>query len=293
MQERAQSDKDRTEQVGKTQIGETPHDLMDEDDVGDAGEKSAKRNPTKLLKKNVRKLRKRPGAIKWVWKFGQLLENQNDGEGETPQWARGVWEILLSMDKSCKQYLKDEATAVREKQKRGEKRARKKAKRQARKAAGKKSRDSSESWSNDSTMSSSDESSDSSDGSSESTPRRRTGGRGVGAVSSGALEFKIINGKRRFKSQAGKWLGCSAPPNKPCEQCGQRHWWHERKEFNCSWITGEQGVPGEQGEEHAERVVQEDGGGERRGHMHVSRVQGAEESVQQIRDALLDAVDAA
>ena len=144
------------------------------------------------------------------------------------------WEIIMSMDKSSKQYLKDEARAEREKQKRREKRARKKAKQQARKAAGKKSRDLSESSSSGSETSSSEESSDRSNSSSESTPQRRTGGHGVGAVSSGVPEFKIVNGKHHFKSQAGKWVDCSAPPSKPFERCGQRHWWHERKEFNCS-----------------------------------------------------------
>ena len=51
----------------------------------------------------------------------------------------------------------------------------------------------------------------------------------MGEVSSGAPEFIIINGKRHSQSQAGKWVDCSAPPNKPCERCGQRQWWHERK----------------------------------------------------------------
>ena len=114
--------------------------------------------------------------------------------------ARAVQRFPLSMDKSGKQYLKDEARAETEKQKRHEKKARKKAKRHARKAAGRKSRHSSESSSNNSTTSSSDESSDSSDNSSESTPRRRSGGRRVGAVSSGAPEFKIINAKRHFSN---------------------------------------------------------------------------------------------
>ena len=111
-----QSEKGRGEQGGKTQSRETPDDRMDEDDVGDAGGKSAKRNPTELSKKNVRKLRKHSCAIKWVRKLGQLLENQHDWDEEIPQWVRSIWEIILSMDKSGKQYLKDEARAEREKQ---------------------------------------------------------------------------------------------------------------------------------------------------------------------------------
>ena len=42
VQERAQSEKDRAEQGGKTQSRETPDDRMDDDDIGDAGEKSKK-----------------------------------------------------------------------------------------------------------------------------------------------------------------------------------------------------------------------------------------------------------
>ena len=198
LQERAQRKKGRARQGGKTQNVETPDDRIDEDDVGNAGGKSTKRNPTERSKKKVRKLRKRPGAIKWVRKLGRLLENQHYWDEEIPQWARSVWEIILSMNKSGKQYLKDEARADREKQKQREKKARKKAKRQASKASGKKSQDSMESSSNDSTMSSSDESSDNSSSSSESTPKRGTGRRRVGAVLSGAREFTIVNGKRHF-----------------------------------------------------------------------------------------------
>ena len=130
---------------------------MDEDDVGDVVEKSAKKNPMEPWKKNMRKLRKRLGAIKWVRKLGHLLETQNDWDAEITPWARGVREIIMSMDKSSKQYVKDKARAGREKQKRGEKKVRKKAKRRARKAAGRKTQDSSNSSSSDSETTSSEE----------------------------------------------------------------------------------------------------------------------------------------
>ena len=171
---------------------------MDEDDVGDVGEKSAKKNPMEPWNQNVRKLRKRLGAIKWVRKLGHLLETQNDWDEEIPPWVHAVWEIIMSMDKSSKQYVKDKARAGREKQKRREKKDRKKAKPSARKAAGKKTQDSSNSSSSDSETTSSEDNSNSSTTSADSTPRRRTGGRRVGAVSSRAPEFQIING--HFKS---------------------------------------------------------------------------------------------
>ena len=187
--------------------------------------KQSQENPAEPSKRNVRKPRKRPGGIKWVRKLGQLLETQNDWDADLPPWAHGVWNIILSMDKLGKPYLKDKARAQREKQKR---KARKKAKQQARKAAGKKARDSSELSKSESTSSSSDESSDSSTSNGESHPGKRRFTHKAEAVSSGALEFKIINGK-----QAGKWVDCGGPPSKLCKRFGQRHGWHERKEFNC------------------------------------------------------------
>ena len=205
------------------QTGEALDDRMDEDGVGDKVEKSAKRNPTELSKKNVRKLRQRPVAIKWVRKLRQLLETQNDRHEKIPPWACGVWEIIMSMNKSAKQYLKDEARAKREKQKQREKKARKKAKRQARKEAGKKTRDSCDSSSSDNETSSSEKSSDNCTTSANSNPQKRTRGRRVGAVSSAAAESNIINGKLHFQSETGKWVDCSAPPSKPCERYGQRH----------------------------------------------------------------------
>ena len=78
VQDRAHKEKVRAEKGKDTLAGETLDDRMDEDDVGEAGEKQAKRNPTEMSKKNVRKPRNRLGAIKWVKKLGQLLETQND-----------------------------------------------------------------------------------------------------------------------------------------------------------------------------------------------------------------------
>ena len=130
----------------------------------------------------------------------------------------------MSLDKSGKQHLKDEARAERGKQKRKEKKARKKAKQQARKAASKKTRDSSASSNRERESSSSDKSLDSSTSGGESNPGKRIFTCKAGAASSGALEFKIIHGKRHLKSQAGKWVDCSGPLSKLCERCGQRHW---------------------------------------------------------------------
>ena len=62
---------------------------------------------------------------------------------------------------------------------------------------------------------------------------------------------------------------------------------------NCCCIASEQVVLGEQGEGHSKRAVEDGSGAERRGPMPISHVQGADETVQQIREALLDAMDAA
>ena len=63
MQDRAQSERDRAEKGGNSQTRETLDDRIAEDDLRDAGRKSAKTSPTERLKKNAPKLRKRLGAI--------------------------------------------------------------------------------------------------------------------------------------------------------------------------------------------------------------------------------------
>ena len=82
--ERAQAAKSRAPEGGDPKTVDNTVDRMEEDDVGTTEEPRVKKNPTELSKRNVRKLRKRPGAIKWVRKLGQLLENQNDWEMELP-----------------------------------------------------------------------------------------------------------------------------------------------------------------------------------------------------------------
>ena len=144
----------------------------------------------------------------------------------------------MSMDKSGKQFLKDEAEAERAKERWRERKARTKAKHQARKPAGKKTKETSDSSSTSSGSSSSDESSDSSSSSGRSTPRGKPFNCKLRFVSSGMTEFKIINGKRPFKSQTRKWVDCSCPHSKPCHRCEQRHLWDERKEFDCSRLAG-------------------------------------------------------
>ena len=208
-QERAQTAKSGALEGDDPRNVDNTVDRMEKDDAGLTDEPRVKKNPTELSKRNARKLRKRPGAIKRVRKLGQLPENQNDWEMDLPPWAHSVWEIILSMDKSGKQLLKDEARAERAKERQREKKARKKAKRQARKVAGKKTKGASDSSSSSSGSSSSDESSDSSSSSGRSTPRGRPFNRKSGSVSSGMPEFKIINGKCHFKAQSGKWVDWS------------------------------------------------------------------------------------
>ena len=122
VQDRAHRDKERADKDDAKEEGETPGDGMEMDANG-TDVKQSKKNPTELSKRNVRKLRKGLGAIKWVRKLGQLLETQNDWDADLPPWAHGVWTIILGMDKSGKQHLKEEARTEREKQKRKEKRA--------------------------------------------------------------------------------------------------------------------------------------------------------------------------
>ena len=88
-------------------------------------------------------------------------------------------------------------------------------------------------------------------------------------------------------------MDCSGPPSKPWERCGQHHWWHERKEFNCSRITGEATVPDDQDHGHDERALREGTADTNRGTPPVHHVPGSAESVEEIKEPLLGAVDAA
>ena len=168
-----------------------------------------------LTKKNLRKLRKHPGAAKWVGKLGQLIKLRADWENEPPDWVNELWDIILSLDKTGKQYLKNEACADKAREKRKQKKAKKKAPRKASKKAGKKVNRDSQSTSSSSNRSDNDGSTDSSSSNSDPAPKRYSTNSTTGSTTNGMPEFKVLNGRHHFKSQGGKGTDCGAPPSKP------------------------------------------------------------------------------
>ena len=90
-------------------------------------------NQAKVLsKKNMKMLRKRPGAPKYVRHFVKLineLAEEHDGAAEFGPVEVKIWEVLLKCDEKGKKHLKDEEKIRRSK----EKERKKKEKRRARK----------------------------------------------------------------------------------------------------------------------------------------------------------------
>ena len=85
-----------------------------------------------LSKKNMKMLRERPGAAKYVRHFVRLmseLAEEHDGAVEFGPVEVKIWEILLKGDEKGKKHLKDEEKIRRSK----EKERKKKEKRRARK----------------------------------------------------------------------------------------------------------------------------------------------------------------
>ena len=97
--------------------------------------------------------------------------------GELLDWANDLWAIILTLDKSVKQYLKDEAQAKRSKarEKCKQKKAKKKIHRRAHKEATKRVKSHYDLLSMSTDQSDSDDSSESSSSTTDLAPRRSTG----------------------------------------------------------------------------------------------------------------------
>ena len=177
-------------------------------------------NQAKVLsKKNMKMLRKRPGAPTYVRHFVRLiseLAEEHDGAVEFGPVEVKIWEVLLKCDEKGKKHLKDEEKIRRSK----EKERKKKEKRQARKKSemerksNKKKSSRSGKWSDSSTDSSStlDSSSGSSSDDSSDTDSSSCGDRkdkrGGGAERRSRpsqFEFRWINGKKHFRMRNGQW----------------------------------------------------------------------------------------
>ena len=200
-----------------------------------------------LSKKNMKMLRKRRGAPKYVRHFVKLiseLAKDHDGSAEFGPVEVKIWEVLLKCDEKGEKHLKDEEkirrSEERERKKKVKRSARKKSE-QARKSKKKKSSRSGK-WSDSSSDSSStsDSLSGSSSDASSDTDSSSSGDR-KDWRSSGTerrsrpsqFEFRWINRKKRFRMRNGQWQDCFAPPSKECRYCGKRQRAFQAQEFGC------------------------------------------------------------
>ena len=115
-----------------------------------------------------------------------------------------MWDIILSLDKTGKRYLKDEARAYEGREKLKQKKAKKKARKLVRKEAGKKVKSDSESTASNSDRSDSDDNAGRFSSSLDPTPKPYWTNRTAGSTTRGMPEFKVLNGQRHCKSQGGK-----------------------------------------------------------------------------------------
>ena len=205
-------------------------------------------NQAKVLsKKNMKMLRKRPGAPKYVRHFVKLiseLAEEHDGSAEFGPVEVKIWEVLLKCDEKGKKHLKDEEKIRRSKERERKKKEKRRARKKSEKARKSKKKKSSKcgKWSDSSSDSSSpsDSSSGSSSDDSSDTDSSSSGDR-KDRRSSGAerrsrpsqFEFRWINGKKHFRMRNGQWQDCSGPPSKECRYCGKRHWTFQAQEFGC------------------------------------------------------------
>ena len=200
-------------------------------------------NQAKVLsKKNMKLLRKRPGAPKYVRHFVKLiseLAEEHDGAVDFGPVEVKIWEVLLKCDEKGKKHLKDEEKIRRSKEKERKKKEKRRPRKKSEKERKSKKKKSSKSgkWSDSSSDSSltsdsssgssSDDSSDT-DSSSSGDRKDRRGGGAERRSKPSQFEFRWINGMRN-----GQWQDCSGPPSKECRSCGKRHWAFQAQEFGC------------------------------------------------------------
>ena len=175
-------------------------------------------NQAKVLsKKNMKMLRKRPGAPKYVRYFVKLiseLAEEHDGSAEFGPVEVEIWEVLLKCEEKGEKHLKDEEKIWRSKEKeckKKEKRWATKKSEKARKSKKKKSSKSgkwsdlssdSSSTSDSSSGSSSDDSSHADSSSSWDRKDRRSSGAERRSRPS-QVEFRWINSKKHFDPKCG------------------------------------------------------------------------------------------
>ena len=211
---------------------------------------SLQEEPLGLNRDNLRWVRKRKGAPKWVRKLSKMVETmaKNSAE-EVPMGviAQEMWDVIMELDKDGRRLLKDEAKNRKQREREKKKKAKAKAKKRAKKEQNRRKQESRQkakqadtdssddsSTSSDSSDSTSwDSSSDSSADSDSSSDKDRKNKSRDGGGRDGTLkprrgrsedfDFRWINGHKHFRTNKGTWQDCTNPPSRLCIFCGNRH----------------------------------------------------------------------
>ena len=221
---------------------------------------SLQEEPPGLNRDNLRRIRKRKGAPKWVRTLSKMVETmaKNSAE-EVPMGviAQEIWDAIIDLDKDGRRLLKDAAKNRKQREREKSKKATTKAKKRAKKEQKRRkqesrkkakradtdSSDDSSSSSDSSDPTSSDLSSDSSSDSDSSPDNDRESKSRDGGGRDTTLkprrgrpedfEFRWINGRKRFRTNKGTWQDCTTAPSRPCKFCGSWHWAFQSAEFGC------------------------------------------------------------
>ena len=211
---------------------------------------SLKEEPLGLKRDNLRRVRKRKGAPKWVRKLTKMVDSMTKKSTEEVPLgivAQEIWGIVMELDRDGRRLLKDEAKNKKQREKEKKKKAKAKAKKRTKKEQKRRkhedrkkskmavsdSSDESSSSSDSSDSPTSDSSSDSSsdysgssfDGEKRTRPRDSGGRNGTMKSRRGRpkdFEFWWINGRQLFHTNKGTWHDCTNPPSRPCKFCGNR-----------------------------------------------------------------------
>ena len=205
----------------------------------DSSNEEEEENPYDFLNLgNVRKIRKRPGAPKWTARLSKALRDylQQPQRAEEHSLANAIWEVMRKMDRQGSAYLKEEWKKNHKKEKKRRRKERKKAKKagqKSKKGKGRKWRDTDSSSGSSSDSSTSSEISSSSQSSGRSGRQKAT--QPASAGRKGKVEIRVVDGRQEFWSKKShRWIDCTNPPEVPCPNCGQRHWYREAE----AWLWG-------------------------------------------------------
>ena len=128
------------EGAGATPLQNLPggRDVPMEEDGTTAGMEllSLREEPLGLNRDNLRRVRKRKGAPKWVRKMSKMVEAMAKSSAEELPMAviaQEMWDVIMELDKDGRRLLKDEAKNRKQREREKKKKAKAKAKKQAKK----------------------------------------------------------------------------------------------------------------------------------------------------------------